>query len=108
MMKPSPQIGLIIHYEYLWKSEQLEGENKGEKHRPCGQKCLTAGAPIGLLTADGTLYMLMEEEHDPRRDGLGTFRAAAADHIAHVMEVTGTAWSHNGYHALYVTGFLKK
>ncbi len=80
----------------------------GEKHRACAQKCFTAGQPIGLLTENGTLYMLMEEEHDPRRDGMGTFRQAATDHASHIMEVTGTAWSLNGYNALYVTGFLKK
>src|ERR1019366_2282761 len=41
----------------------------GEKHRACGQKCVLNGQPIGLLTRDGALYMLMPEEHDPRRDG---------------------------------------
>lgn len=35
MPLPNPQVGLIIRYEYLWKSEQLEGQNQGEKHRPC-------------------------------------------------------------------------
>lgn len=80
----------------------------GEKHRACGQKCFTAGQPIGLLAADGSLYMLMEEEHDPRRDGLTDFRKAAIDHTAHIMEVTGTLSQHAGYKALYVSGFLKK
>ena len=51
----------------------------GEKHRSCAQKCFTAGQPIGLMTKDGSLYMLMEEEHDPRRDGLTNFRQAAVD-----------------------------
>ena len=32
----------------------------------------------------------MEEEHDPRRDGLTNFRQAAIDHMAYIMEVTGT------------------
>jgi hypothetical protein len=80
----------------------------GEKHRDCAQKCFRAGQPIGLLAENGTLYMLMEEEHDPRRDGMGTFRQAAIDHAAHIMEVTGTAWSLDGYNALFVRGFLKK
>jgi len=80
----------------------------GEKHRSCGQKCITAGQPIGLLTKDGNMYMLMEEEHDPRRDGLTDFRKTAAEHVAHIMEVTGTESSHGGYNALYVTGYLKK
>ena len=80
----------------------------GDKHRACAQKCFQNGQPIGLLTSTGTLYMLMEEEHDPRRDGMGLFRQAAVDHAGHVMEVTGTASSVNGFNALYVTGFLKK
>lgn len=80
----------------------------GEKHRACGQKCVQNGQPIGLLTEDGSLYMLMPEEHDPRRDGMTNFQSAAADHMAHIMEVTGTQAEHNGYNAIYVQGFLKK
>ena len=80
----------------------------GDKHKSCGQKCLAAGQPIGLLAKDGNIYMLMEEEHDPRRDGLTDFRKAATDHVAHIMEVTGTQSSHAGYKALFVTGYLKK
>jgi hypothetical protein len=86
----------------------LQVGKHGEKHRDCAQKCMRSGQPIGLLTSDGTLYMLMEEEHDPRRDGMGVFRQAAVDHAGHIMEVTGTSWSLNGYNALYVHGFLKK
>jgi hypothetical protein len=86
----------------------LEVGKHGEKHRACGQKCFTNGQPIGLLTEDGNLYMLMEEEHDPRRDGLTDFRKTATEHVAHIMEVTGTMSSHAGYKALFVTGYLKK
>ena len=80
----------------------------GEKHRACAQKCFNNGQPIGLLTSDGSLYMLMEEEHDLRRDGQTDFRKAAVDHAGHIMEVTGTESSQAGFKALYVTGFLKK
>lgn len=86
----------------------LEVGKHGEKHRDCAQKCFRAGQPIGLLTQDGSLYMLMEEEHDPRRDGMGAFRQAAIDHAGHIMQVTGTTSSVNGFTALYVHGFLKK
>ena len=48
--------------------------------------------------------MLMPEEHDPRRDGGVDFRPAAADHMGHIMEVTGTEASHGGYRAIYVHG----
>ena len=80
----------------------------GTKHRDCGQKCLKNGQPIGLLTKDGTLYLLMEEEHDQRRDGLTTFRQAAIDHMAYVMEVSGTMTNVAGIKALYVQSFVKK
>jgi hypothetical protein len=80
----------------------------GEKHRACGQKCIKNGQPIGLLTSDGSVYMLMEEEHDPRRDGQVTFRQAAEEHMGHIMEVTGTLWKLNGYNALYLQGYTKK
>jgi len=86
----------------------LEVGKHGEKHRDCAQKCFRNNQPIGLLTKDGGLYMLMEEEHDPRRDGMGVFRQAAIDHAGHIMEVTGTASTVNGFNALYVHGFLKK
>ena len=50
----------------------------------------------------------MEEEHDPRRDGLTNFRQAAIDHMAYVMEVTGTLSEVDGQKALFVTGYVKK
>ncbi len=101
--KVATLVGEIVDF-----SCYLQIGKHGEKHRACGQKCFTAGQPIGLLTSDGSLYMLMEEEHDPRRDGLTEFRKAAIDHTAHIMEVSGTLASHAGYKALFVTGFLKK
>jgi hypothetical protein len=96
-------VGEIVDY-----SCYLQVGKHGGKHRDCGQKCLKNGQPIGLLTKEGKLYLLMEEEHDPRRDGLTNFRQAAIDHMAFVMEVSGTLSEVDGQRALYVTGFVKK
>ena len=106
--KPNPGTVKTVVGEIVDFSCYLEVGKHGDKHRDCAQKCFRNGQPIGLLTADGGLYMLMEEEHDPRRDGMGVFRQAAIDHAGHIMEVTGTASSVNGFNALYVRGFLKK
>jgi hypothetical protein len=106
--KPNAGAVKTIVGEIVDFSCYLEVGKHGEKHRDCAQKCFRNGQPIGLLTQDGSLYMLMEEEHDPRRDGMGTFRQAAIDHAGHIMEVTGTASSVNGFNALYVHGYLKK
>lgn len=81
----------------------------GEKHVSCGKKCITNGEPIGLVEKNGDILMLMAEEHDPRRDGqTSAFRQAAADHIGHIMEVTGVVSSVGGYKAMYVKGYVAK
>ncbi len=81
----------------------------GGKHRDCGQKCLKAGQPIGLLAKDGTVYILMEEEHDPRRDGLtSSFRLACIENMAYIMEVTGTMSEVKGIKTIHVRGYVKK
>jgi hypothetical protein len=107
--KPQPGKVTTLTGEIVDFSCYLQIGKHGEKHRACGQKCIQTGQPVGLLTEDGNLYMLMEEEHDPRRDGqTSDFRKAAADHTAHIMQVSGTLASHAGYQALYVQGFVKK
>ena len=80
----------------------------GEKHRACGQKCVNNGQPIGLLTKDGALYMLMPEEHDPRRDGLTELRKQLIDNMANVVKVHGTLSNVEGQKAIYVQGSVKK
>ncbi len=106
--KPNRGRTMTVTGEILDFSCYLQIGKHGEKHRSCAQKCFTAGQPIGLLAEDGTMYMVMEEEHDLRRDGMTDFRKAAIDHTAHIMEVTGTVSRHAGFTALYVQGYTKK
>jgi hypothetical protein len=86
----------------------LQVGKHGEKHRDCGQKCVRNGQPVGLLTEDGSVYMLIDEEHDPRRDGLTEFRKQAVELMAHVVTVHGTLTDVDGHKALYVQGSVKK
>lgn len=86
----------------------LQVGKHGDKHAACGKKCINNGQPIGLVTKAGLVYVLMDEEHDPRRDGQTTFRKAAADNFAKVMTVTGTETTVNGIKAIYVAGYLNK
>jgi hypothetical protein len=106
--KPNPGTVKTVVGEIVDFSCYLEVGKHGEKHRDCAQKCFRNGQPVGLLAENGDLYMLMEEEHDPRRDGMTDFRQAAIDHAGHIMSVTGTGSSVNGFNALYVHGYLKK
>src|SRR6185437_14822745 len=106
--KPLPGKVTTVTGEIVDLSCYLQLGKHGEKHKSCGQKCLNSGQPIGLLTKAGAIYMLMDEEHDPRRDGQTELRKAAGDHFAHVMEVSGTETTVRGVHAIYVQGFVKK
>lgn len=106
--KPVPGAVTTLVGEIVDYSCYLQVGKHGAKHRDCGQKCLKNGQPIGLLTKEGKLYLLMEEEHDPRRDGLTNFRQAAIDNVAYVVEVTGTISEVDGQRAMYVTGYIKK
>jgi hypothetical protein len=85
----------------------LQVGKHGDKHRDCGQKCARNGQPVGLLLEDGTVYMLIDEEHDPRRDGLTALRQQAIDKMAHVVKVNGTATEVEGQKAIYVQGAMK-
>ena len=106
--KPQPGHAITMVGEIVDFSCYIQLGKHGEKHRSCGQKCVQQGQPIGLLAKDGTLYMLMPEEHDPRRDGGVDLRPLASEHMGHIVTVSGTQASLNGYEAIYVQGLTKK
>jgi hypothetical protein len=104
-----PQMGkpITVVGEIVDMSCYVQLGKHGEKHRSCGQKCVQNGQPIGLLDKTGGLYLLMPEEHDPRRDGGVDARVSAADHMGHIVEVNGTEASVGPYRAIYVQGLKK-
>src|SRR5512139_3001830 len=42
----------------------LDHGAKGEKHKGCATKCIESGGPVGLLTADDKLYLVVGD-HQP-------------------------------------------
>lgn len=106
----TPQTGKAVTVvgEIVDFSCYLQLGKHGEAHRSCGQKCATNGQPIGLLAKDGTLYILMPEEHHPRRDGQIDAKAVATEHMGHIVEVNGTeAVPVNGVRSIFVQGLGK-
>ena len=69
----------------------------GEKHIPCATKCIANGMPMGLLTSDGTVYLLtMDHDNvDPYND-LKTMAGK-------MVSVTGTMVARGGLKGLEVT-----
>lgn len=41
---------------------------RGEEHAGCGNACISRDVPAGLLTADGTLYLLLNEKSSSVKD----------------------------------------
>lgn len=103
---PGKSVSLVG--EIIDLSCYLQVGKHGDKHRECGQKCVRNGQPVGLLTEDGTVYLLVDEEHDPRRDGLTEFRQKAIDNMAYVVTIRGTQTEVGGQKAIFVQGFVKK
>jgi len=76
----------------------------GAAHVACATKCATNGQPIGLLTADHTLYFLFPEEHHPRRDGQAEIRTALIPLMGKTVTLAGTATTVRGSCGLFLMG----
>jgi len=96
---------MTVTGELVEVSCYLQLGKRGEKHIPCGTKCLQNGQPFGVLTAKNQLYLIMAEEHDPRRDGQADLREGLVPLISKQVSVTGVHTMHDGYHAIYVQAF---
>ena len=70
---------------------------RGEKHISCATKCLAQGMPMGLLTSNGTLY-LVTLDHD-NADPYNTLKGMAGKNAT----VTGELLSRSGMKAIEAT-----
>ena len=70
---------------------------KGAEHKSCGTKCVAGGMPVGLVTADGKLYLLTmsHENADSYNKAKGM--------MASTVNVTGNAMEKDGVKAIEVT-----
>jgi hypothetical protein len=70
---------------------------RGEKHVECATKCISGGMPMGLLTADGKLYLITLNHDNP--DPYGKLK----DMAGKTVSVTGVVSSRNGMTGIDVT-----
>ena len=66
----------------------LDHGAKGEKHQGCAEKCIKSGGPVGLLTADDQLYLVIGE-HKPMNDELASKAAQKVTLKGKVVERNG-------------------
>ena len=70
---------------------------KGEKHKDCAEECAKAGGALGILTADGKLYVsLLPDDHQSGPN------AILMDHIADQVQATGFVRSKGGVNAIMI------
>lgn len=75
---------------------------RGDAHVPCGQKCVRNGQPVGLLTDQGRLYLIMPEEHHPRRDGQVSLNERFGELMGKRVQVSGMALQYRDARVLFV------
>src|ERR1043166_8155407 len=75
--------------EIVGVSCYLQLGKRGAAHVDCGRKCVQAGQPGGLLDKDGNLYLLVPEQHHPRRDGQVSLRTWIAANMGATATVSG-------------------
>ena len=68
----------------------------GDSHKKCAESCIKKGLPAGLLTADGQLYLLVENHSEAK--SYAKLSGYAADKVA----ITGTVFDKNGMKAISV------
>lgn len=95
------------HMDPAGKTETISGEmidmacymmheGKGAKHAKCAGACVTGGAPLGVLTADGKVYLVVGD-HDDKKP-FAEAKALAGSNA----KITGTTFTRGGLTAIVV------
>ncbi len=95
----SPRLSLAAEEKAGGQTQTLKGEvvdlmcyldhgAKGEKHRGCAEKCIKSGGPVGLLTADDQLYLVIGD-HKPMNKELAAKAAQTVTLKGKVVERHG-------------------
>jgi hypothetical protein len=66
----------------------LDHGAKGAKHKGCAEKCIKSGGPVGLLTSDDQLYLVIGN-HEPINDALASKAAQTVTLKGKVVERNG-------------------
>ena len=76
----------------------MSHEAHGDGHKACGVKCAKAGNPLGLLTTDGKVYLLLAgDQHEPASSA-----NKLIDKMAETATVTGKVIKRGGLEAVLV------
>ena len=67
----------------------MDHKAMGAEHAKCANSCITKGIPVGFLTADGTMYLIIGKEHAPANAEVAPFAGKQSTITGKVMENNG-------------------
>lgn len=70
----------------------------GTAHHACAVWCAAGGIPVGLLTDDGTVYMVMKYGNDPA----SVAPSSVIGSMSHVVTVKGKVHERDGINYLFI------
>lgn len=67
----------------------MDHKAMGAEHAKCATSCITKGIPVGFLTSDGTMYLIIGKEHNPANAEVAPFAGKQSTITGKVMENNG-------------------
>ena len=74
----------------------------GSDHKSCADMCINGGAPMGVLTSDGKVYLLVSGHN--KKEPYESLKKHAGEEVA----VTGTSTEKDGIKGIVVTEVKEK
>jgi len=94
---PKAPGAITVHGEILDMACYVAHKAKGEEHADCAKRCVKGGQPMGLLAADGTVYLLYANHKD------GSAFEQAKDHAGRMVQITGVEATQDGIKGIEVS-----
>lgn len=69
----------------------------GTEHAKCANSCISRGLPVGFLASDGTVYLIIGNDHNPANEMVKGWAGKPST-------ITGTIVEHKGMKAIDITG----
>lgn len=97
----------IVRGEVLDLSCWLARGLSGPLHQDCARKCIASGVPMGIMTADSTLWLLTQDHG--RSMEPGSFAGTPDPYVqckdwpSYIVEVAGLGSTKNGIHVVEVS-----
>lgn len=80
-------------------------EGKGPKHADCGKMCVLGGSPLGILSSDGAVYLLVEDHSSAKAKKPFS---QAKKLVAESVTIKGDLYQRGGVQAIVVESVAKE